>query len=248
MNSKREMLNTLGIIPTSDSPHSKPVRTAKKKTQNYVREEDLQERFNESLIATLNLPRQNYYNRLNFDQVLRLKGGLARIHDIVTLKLTLALVDTIAQRFFLNNEARAALQRGVNATHPNCAGFDIDMEDPNLIAEVKGCIPMNAGNIFGAAQLKGLTNDVLQMLGQPAHGKTLTQLTKRAKINRLQRTEAIKLLGLYDSDSVRKAAKQWQQNLIRHAMWGALGSATIEDLPPTGDLSPDKVYLVYLKP
>jgi len=93
---KTKVVNSLGNTTASDSKHDNPVKTAKQKTQNYVREDDLQERFNESLIATLGLPRENYYSRLDFDQLLKLKGGLARIHDIVTLKLTLALADTIA--------------------------------------------------------------------------------------------------------------------------------------------------------
>jgi len=107
---------------------------------------------------------------------------------------------------------------------------------------------MNGGNTFGAAQLRGMTNDVLQMLGRTAQGKVLTQLAKRANINRLHRTEAIKLLGLYDSPAVRTAAHQWHKNLVRHLIWQDLPPDTIEDLPTTGELRPEKVYVVYLQP
>lgn len=213
-----------------------------------MREEDLRRRFNASLIETLGVDPDDYYSGLDFDHLLKLKEGLARIHDIVTLKLTFALVEQIAQRFALGTQMQAAMLDKVNATHPNTSGFDVDWEVPNLIAEVKGCIPVNGGESFGAAQLRGLTNDVRQMLGQAAQGKTPEQLAKKSKINRPHRVEAIKLLGLYDSPAVRAAAGKWRQNLLRHPNWKTLTPATIEDLPTSGDLTPTNIYLIYLKP
>ncbi len=227
---------------------SSRVKVGKLPKENYVREEDLRVRFNVSLIETLGVAPEDYYGRLDFDQLLRLKEGLARIHDIVTLKLTFALVERIAQSLELSGEANAVLLRKVNDAHPNASGFDVDWEEPNLIGEVKGCIPVNGGDVFGAAQLRGLTNDVLQMFGQVARGKEQDKLAKNNKINRPLRTEAIKLLGLYDSPAVRAAAQQWRQNLMRHDLWFPLASSSIEELPTTGDLSPNVVYLVYLKP
>lgn len=245
---KDRLLNGLGDSPATLMPSTSHVKANKPPKENYVREEDLRVRFNASLIETLGVALEDYYGRLDFDQMLRLKEGLARIHDIVTLKLTTALVERIFQRFGLTGETRAEMHKKVNATHPNTSGFDVDWKEPNLIGEVKGCIPVNGGNVFGAAQLRGLTNDVVQMLGQVARGKEQDKLATNNKINRPLRTEAIKLLGLYDSPAVRAAAQQWRQNLMRHALWLPLASSSIEELPTTGDLSPNIVYLVYLKP
>jgi hypothetical protein len=243
-----KLKNRLGPESVSNIETPNTQRVAQLPTRRYVREEDLRLRFNASLIETLGVASDDYYSRLDFDHLLRLKEGLARIHDIVTLKLTFTLVEQIAQRFALGTQARAAMLDKVNATHPNTSGFDVDWEAPNLIAEIKGCIPVNGGESFGAAQLRGLTNDVLQMMGRAAQGKTVEQLAKRTKINRPNRAEAIKLLGLYDSPSVRVAAGKWRQNLLRHPNWKTLAPATIKDLPATGTLNPSTIYLVYLKP
>lgn len=224
------------------------IKSKKKKTANYVRESDLREKLNGAVVSALGIPEEDYYNDLNFDRLLLLKGGLARIHDIITLKLTLALVDWAVQRFKLGPVAREELRGRVNGTHPNTSGFDLICEDPNLIGEVKSCIPVNEGETFGAAQINGLTNDVRQMLGHPARGKQKKKLTKNTKVNRDKRDEAIKILGLYDSSEVRAATTKWRANLLKSKTWKSLHSFTILDLPEAGELSPHAVYLVYLTP
>lgn len=136
----------------------------------------------------------------------------------------------------------------VSNIHPNASGFDLDSYDPNIIGEVKGCIPVNQGKTFGAAQLKGLTNDVLQMLGRPPSGKEEGTLSKAAKIHRTRRTEALKFLALYDSPEVKAAVNKWRQSLLRSRAWKGLDAFTILDLPESGQLTSDTVYLVYLTP
>lgn len=245
---RSKILNHLNETPESDAKHPPSAVDAGKRRHNYVREEDLRQRFNDSLTETLGIVPDDYYSRLDFDHLLRLKEGLARIHDIVTLKLTFAMVKLVTKRLNLDAETHAALLRKVNAAHPNASGFDIDWHEPNIIAEIKGCIPMNRGEVFGDAQRKGLTNDVLQMLGQPPLGKSNERVAKTSKIYRPHRAEAIKLLGLYDSPVVREAARQWRQNLLQQPAWKPLLSTNIEDLPTSGNLAPGTVYLVYLKP
>ena len=222
-----------------------PRRTTKppKLGNGYLRETDLQQVFNKSVATSLGIEFKDYYGNLDFEGLLRLKEGYARIHDIITLKLTLALVDWIINRFNLSPSDSAALRHGINRTHPNTSGFDLDSANPNIIGEVKGCIPVNRGATFGAAQLKSLTNDVLQMLGQPPRGKLTTELSQRSKIHRAKRAEAHKFLALYDSPDVRSATNKWKQPLTKE-----LGLLAIQDLPASGDLSCNAVYLVYLKP
>ena len=214
----------------------------------YRREAHLRDAFNRSVATALGLAAEDYYGRLSFDGVLTLKEGYAWIHDIVTLKLSVALVEAVADRLTLAAETRAQILANIDIIHPNTAGFDLDSEKPNIIGEVKGTIPVNAGNSFGAAQKKGLTSDVLQMLGQPASGKVLEELSDKNKVHRPHRRDALKFLGLYDSPPVRAAAASWARNLTKSKAWRELSALQIEELPKTGDLSPDTVYVVYLTP
>jgi len=235
----RSMADQAGLVAPLPRPTTKPPKLG----NGYLRETDLQQVFNKSVSTSLGIEFKDYYGCLTFEGLLRLKEGYARIHDIITLKLTLALVDWITERFHLSSSDSAALRHGINRTHPNASGFDLDSAIPNIIGEVKGCIPVNRGSTFGAAQLKSLTNDVLQMLGQPPRGKLETALSLRSKIHRVKRAEAHKFLALYDSPDVRSAVNKWKQPLTKE-----LGPLAIQDLPASGDLSCNAVYLVYLKP
>ncbi len=236
--------------PDSDpiSPPPRKPKQAKTKVENYLREEDIKERINSTLVEALGIPAQDYYSQMGFCNLLLLKSGLARIHDIITLKLTLALVERMGQRFNLDEAALAKLRQSVSGIHPNAAGFDLDIKDPNLIGEVKGNIPVNKGSTFGADQLKGLRNDVLQMLGHPARANEKNEPSERAKINRAGRDKAIKVLGLYDSPEVRAATDKWRKSLMASPAWKPLSVFSIQELPETGNLSPDIVYLIYLTP
>lgn len=237
-------LSTSSGLAISSDPHT--VKSKARKT-NYLREEDLQAKFNSSISRTLRIEANDYYSQLGFEELLLLKVGYARIHDIITLKLTWALVDWVGSHLDLSREAKRSLRDAINAIHPNASGFDLDSKDLNVIGEVKGCIPMNNSQAFGASQTRGLTNDVLQMLGRPAQGKDERKLSKTAKIRREHRGGALKFLGLYDSPNVRAATDRWKLNLLKSKSW-TLGQTAIRDLPKSGDLSSDAVYIVYLTP
>ncbi len=179
---------------------------------------------------------------------MRLKASLARIHDIITLKLSFALVDWVAKRFVLSLADHEALRNQVNGINPNTSGFDLSWGKPNLIGEVKGSIPVNQGHTFGSAQLDGLTSDVLQMLGEPGLRKLREKISKGSKIHLENRGGAVKFLGLYDSPAVRAAAHKWRQNLVTSKSWRAIPDARIEVAPDSNDFSPTTVYLVFLTP
>lgn len=212
------------------------------------RSQDLRVQLNEALISVFQLEERDYFGNLSFAQLLKLKQGLARIHDTVTLRLTFELVNWIAGKFNLNPDQKAALWKQVDDQSANSSGFDVSWNNPRIIAEVKGCIPVNGGHVFGAAQVKGMTNDVRQMLGLPALGKTKEQLSPRSKVLNPSNTTAIKLLALYDSPEVRKATAQWKRSLESQAWFKALTPrCSLQDAPDEGQ--PDdttKVYLVYL--
>jgi hypothetical protein len=194
------------------------------------------------------LEKRDYFQDLSFTQLLKLKQGLARIHDTVTLRLTFDLVDWIAAKFNFTSDQKAALWKQVDDQSANSSGFDLRWNEPQIIAEVKGCIPVNGGHVFGAAQVKGLTNDVLQMFGLPARGKTKEQLSPRSKVHHPTNAKAIKLLALYDSPEVRKATAHWKQNLENQTWFKALTPpCSIQDAPENGQPNdPTKVYLIYL--
>jgi len=212
------------------------------------RSQDLRTQFNEALISVFHLEKRDYFQDLNFTQLLMLKQVLARIHDTVTLKLTFDLVNWIAGRFDFTPDQKAALWKQVDDQSANSSGFDLSWNDPRIIAEVKGCIPVNGGNVFGAAQVKGLTNDVRQMFGLPATGKTKEQLSPRSKVHHPANAKAIKLLALYDSPEVRKATVHWKQSLEGQNWFKALTPpCSLQDAPDNGQPNdPTKVYLIYL--
>jgi hypothetical protein len=244
------MINEIGLdhlLPTT-STEPRIQRQGKKREINYLREHDLSERFNASLVTTLNIPLEDYYGRLSFDDLLCLKEGLARVHEIITLKLTFAMVDWIARQFSMSDEDHDELKKKVNHIHPNASGFDIDLNEPNIIAEIKGTIPVNKSHTFGSAQLKGLTADVFQMLGQPAPNRREGEIPSKNKIKRAERESAIKFLCMYDSPKVRSAAKKWSTNLMRHPDWKPIQSCKILNMSEGSDLSPDVIYMVFVNP
>ena len=151
-----KLANDLGDAPIATMPPSSFKRSSKpsRPSHHYSREDDLRQRLNNSLCEALNLPKQDYYERLNLERLLLLKGCLARVHDVITLMLTQVLVKWVSRRFGLTSEQITALQTKVDEQHPNASGFDLDSPDLNLVAEVKGNIPVNRRKSFGSAQLK----------------------------------------------------------------------------------------------
>lgn len=236
------------IISTMPANSAKRSPKTAQPSHLYRREEVLRLRLNNSLCSALNLPKQDYYGQLSLNGLLVLKECLARVHDVITLKLTLALVNWLAQRFGLTPEHKDALQAQVNQQHPNAAGFDLDCADLNLVAEVKGNIPVNGKKRFGSAQITGLNNDVLHMLGKPPLGKELERMRSNSKVKREGLNSAIKLLCLCDTPEVRAAASNWSLNLMAQAEWKHLGAERIQEIPAAGKLSAQTVYLVYLAP
>ena len=53
------------------------------------RSQDLRSQLNETLISVFRLEKRDYFQDLSFTQLLKLKQGLARIHDTVTLRVRL---------------------------------------------------------------------------------------------------------------------------------------------------------------
>ena len=216
----------------------------------YNREDDLKLRFNESISMALCLPNTtDYYEQLDFKKLLKLKSGYSRINDLITYKLTLELANILISRMSISTNNASILISSIKSAHPNAAGFDLDIntEDCNVIGEIKGNMPINSKNKFGADQKIGLTNDILHLFGKPTNKKE--QMSPRSKINRLGLNDAYKFLGLYESTAVKTATVSWMTNLLKSNIWKPMNGFKIGFLSEENtSLNSDTVYIVFLTP
>ena len=124
------------------------------------REEKLKLEFNEFLSSKLLLVSEDYYNRLNTESFIELKALLSNINNIITLRLTLNFIETLALLFSFSDKDKLEIIDIIQTVNPNANGFDIEIEKPiKLVAEVKGNIPINNGTVFGSAQRAGILKD-----------------------------------------------------------------------------------------
>ena len=207
----------------------------------FSRKEYLHENFNAIIGRALGLPPADYLERLNLDGLMDLKEITSNVHAVITLKLTFALVDWLQTHLQLTADQACALNEATDAAKPFESGFDLDCLNPNLVAEVKGNIPVKGGSILGAAQLKGLTNDVLQMFGLPPRGKSVETMSDRSKIHRPDLGYALKFLGVFDSARVRAAASKWMETFR-----GAHPGQKVALAEGVEKFDPDTVYVVFL--
>jgi hypothetical protein len=207
----------------------------------FSRKEYLHENFNEIIGRTLDLPPADYLGRLSLDGLIDLKAITSNIHAVITLKLTFALVDWLQAHLKVTPDQSRALNDAADATKPFVSGFDIDSSDPNLVAEVKGNIPVNGGYAFEAAQVKGLTDDVRQMYGLPPNGKLAERMSVRSKIHRPNLGNALKFLGVFDSARVRAAVSKWMETFRK-----AHAGLKLELAEGVEIYEPDTVYIVFL--
>ncbi|WP_395734208.1 hypothetical protein [Prosthecobacter sp.] len=207
----------------------------------FSRKEYLHDNFNEIIVRALDLQPADYLGRLSLDGLMDLKAITSNIHAVITLKLTFALVDWLQTHLKVTPEQAHALNDSADATKPFVSGFDIDSNDPNLVAEVKGNIPVKGGYAFEAAQLKGLTDDVRQMFGLPPNGKFAERMSVRSKIHRPNLGSALKFLGVFDSVRVRAAIAKWMETFRK-----AHAGRKVELAEGVESYEPDTVYVVFL--
>jgi hypothetical protein len=208
---------------------------------DFSRKEYLHVNFNAIIGRALELPPADYLGRLSLDGLMDLKAITSNIHAVITIKLTFALVDWLQTHLKVTPEQARALNDAADATKPFVSGFDIDSNDPNLVAEVKGNIPVKGGSAFEAAQVKGLTDDVRQMFGLPPNGKMVERMSVRSKIHRSNLSGALKFLGVFDSGRVRAAVGKWMETFRK-----ANAGQKVELAEGVENYEPDTVYVVFL--
>ena len=192
----------------------------------YNREQVLGASFNVTISRLLSIAKKDYYSLLTFEQKIELKVLLSNINNIITLKLTVILAEWICNKYSLDNVVRTDIIRYINSQKPNSNGYDIELSNPNIVAEIKCLNPINSGERFGSAQKSALKNDIEGLI----NGKSSKDISG-----------SVKILGLYSSQKARNAT----EHFIKH-----LGQDYRKKLilnPSTTDsLDSEHVYIVYI--
>lgn len=140
----------------SEAKSSAPGRIQKLKSPlgGYVvspfdREHHLQAALDRFLVEVLNCTAGEYAARVGTDGLMQLKGDVACVNNLLTLKLTLRLVGWLEARSLRSTADAEAERQAQRAGKPNSNGYDVD--GSGIIAEVKCNVPVG-GNRYGSAQ------------------------------------------------------------------------------------------------
>jgi hypothetical protein len=159
----------------------------------FNREENLRKRLNAFLSRSFELPEHDYYAKLNAETFLGLKSVLADINNILTLRVSLAFVEWVADRLNLDARAKLELETMVLTSKPNSNGFDVWLGYPiAFVGEVKCNVPINNGSVYGAQQRHGIEKDVTSLL----EGKRKASINPQA---------CLKFLAFLDRPEIRAA-------------------------------------------
>jgi len=195
----------------------------------YDREVALKTAFNRAVASLLGVEEKDYYSKLATDQIISLKTVLSDINNLITLRLAFSLASWICDRFNVSEGERKQILDIIKSSKPNTNGYDIELSVPNIIAEIKCNIPINAGRVYGSAQQNGLRKDIEGLLA----GKSKS--SKKAD-------KSTKLLGLYDTPEVRAATEHFVKNLPAN-----LKQKLIIDPEQGNVLGNQHVYIVFVK-
>jgi len=141
----------------------------------------------------------NEFCHFSEHELFKLKRAFGYVNNAVTCRLTSKLAEWISNRSEFNEYKDKIIELALS--HPNASGYDIKLEDPNILAEIKGNVPVNDGDKFGAAQKKGLKEDICCLLGITQGEKK----EKELKIGKDNFKKYFKFLGLPNSHVVQKA-------------------------------------------
>ncbi len=167
----------------------------------YDREEVLKLQLNSFLEQSLNLPKNDYYSRLDLNGFLRLKSVLSDINNIFTLKVSFAFARWVTDHLSLSQEATEMIVSQILDTKPNANGYDIELSEPvKLIAEVKCNIPINGGSVYGSAQKNGIAKDIKSLI----NGKSKSAIKP---------DEYFKFMVFLDKPEIRQATKHFVKNM-----------------------------------
>jgi hypothetical protein len=127
------------------------------------RQQDLKTKLNKHL-TKLTGQEKDYYQELSQTDLAELKTVLSDINNVFTLKLTLTATEWICKNFKLDKKAKTELFKKIDAVKPNTNGFDIIIDEPKIVAEVKCVFPSNNGDKYLAAQRNGILDDAIKLI------------------------------------------------------------------------------------
>ncbi len=210
------------------------ITTSKKRNQggeaiSYDREIDLRQKFNKGLAKLLDIEEKDYYSRLATGQMDQLKTIISNVNNIITLRLAVSLTEFICNKFDIAGDKKNLICEKIKTTKPNANGFDLQLSDPDIVAEIKCNIPINGGQKFGSAQKKGLMKDINSLL----YGKRKPSKSVRS---------SIKIMGLYDTEDVRAAIGHFIEKLDNN-----IKSKIKSDFDPSEDMDREHIYIVFVK-
>lgn len=140
----------------------------------------------------------DYYSNLSIETLIRLKKALSNINNIITLKVCLAFVERLSQKY-ISEDVATKVNNDILSTHANTNGYDIQCNDENFpfLAEIKCNIPCDkGGKKFGAAQLTAIIKDIEGLI----NGKT--------KSNIAHVCDYYRFMVFLEYDGVRDATKE----------------------------------------
>ncbi|MCA6372207.1 MAG: hypothetical protein IM631_12580 [Cytophagales bacterium] len=155
----------------------------KKETEIYNRTENLRERINDFL-GRINNKKADYFGELTSYDLIEFKMALSDINNVLTLKTTLNFTTWLTKYFNVSNDKQIEILKTIDETKPNTNGYDIELPDEKIIAEIKCIVPINGGNYYGAAQRNSILDDAIKL--------------KRGKRNIRDTRDFIKIIGLID--------------------------------------------------
>jgi len=198
-------------------------------TTPYNREKALKSQLNTFFHKCLALPDADYYSRLDQEGFAELKSVLSDINNIFTVKVTLAFVAWLSDRFGLDGDTHAQIVSGVLGMKPNANGYDIEISNPiRVVAEVKCNIPINRGTKYGSAQRDGIAKDVASLV----EGKSKSSVDP---------SRCLKFMVLLDKPEIREATQHFVKNMKVHK------ARIVFVEPNTNFESVDHVYVTYVR-
>lgn len=105
---------------------------------------------------------KDYYGLLSLNQFIELKRVLSDINNIITLRTTVLFLNLLKSKSVLTEKQYNEALKIVNNTNANTNGYDIQLESPKLIAEIKCNIPIK-NDSFGSNQGVSILKDIMSL-------------------------------------------------------------------------------------
>jgi hypothetical protein len=129
----------------------------------YNRTNELKDRLNK-LIQSFTSSDTDYFEELTLEELVALKLALSDVNNVLTLKTTLSCSEWLSSFFGLDSSEKDEIDRQVNSVKPNTNGFDIEVDGKHkIIVEIKGIVPINDGDYYGAAQRNSILDDAIKL-------------------------------------------------------------------------------------